>query len=208
MPGYLIRHGSTEHNEQGLTRGVTNVKLSDDGIRQAQSIAHVMQMQPITSLRSSDLDRASHTAAIIGQAVGKQPQLSPRLRPIDLGAHTGVPTDSVKDAIAHHVTEAPEKRFPGGQSYQDWLYQSWPEVRNFLLDVRKGKSPAMVIHGTMANMFHALIDGKGKKLSKAILKDQPKQKPGEIWTVSHDGSAFSYDGPINRVETPSAGAGS
>src|SRR5580704_9652755 len=94
--GFLIRHGSTEHNEKGLTRGLTHVPLSHDGIHEAHKVGRHLSKQGITSLRSSDLSRGSHTGRILGAYTGAAHTASGGLRPIDIGEYTGVPTEEVK----------------------------------------------------------------------------------------------------------------
>ena len=70
---YLTRHGETEWNVQRRTQGVQNIPLTDKGIRQAEELALRLANQSITYIYSSILERAYHTAAIIGKRYGLSP---------------------------------------------------------------------------------------------------------------------------------------
>lgn len=76
---YLIRHGETEWNRQGRLQGHSNVKLSPEGIHQAQLLANHMPIPHVDAIYSSDLARAVATAEILAErfhlAVYKMPEL-------------------------------------------------------------------------------------------------------------------------------------
>lgn len=65
MRVFLIRHGETEHNVAGLLAGVTDSKLTNHGVLQAERLGQylVMNQQLVfTQIYASDLQRAERTA--------------------------------------------------------------------------------------------------------------------------------------------------
>lgn len=77
----LIRHGKTDWNELGKIQGQTDIPLNQEGVRQAQALAHRLQREPMVwdAVVSSDLERAKQTASIIAESLGI-PLLEPDVR--------------------------------------------------------------------------------------------------------------------------------
>jgi len=119
----LVRHGSTEKNEDNEFRGQSNddsSSLDKKGLRQARVAGLFLRKLPINFglVVSSDLDRSLHTAAIIGQLLGiKDIHTDKRLRALDVGDFTG------KDKDNHDIDsylENPSEPFPNGESVEDF----------------------------------------------------------------------------------------
>lgn len=97
----LWRHGQTDGNLHGRMQGQADVPLNDTGRAQAAEAApRLAQLQP-TRLISSDLSRASETAAALAKVTGLDVSYDPRLREVDVGEWAGL--------THHEVTE----QFPG-----------------------------------------------------------------------------------------------
>lgn len=63
---YLLRHGETEWNASGNRYcGLTNISLSDHGIKQAKAAAAYLKEIPFSAAYSSTLNRAYETANMI-----------------------------------------------------------------------------------------------------------------------------------------------
>ncbi|WRT63481.1 uncharacterized protein IL334_000386 [Kwoniella shivajii] len=62
---YLVRHGQTELNEQGIVQGHMNPPLSPRGEEQARKLGEWLKLVPFTEAWSSPLKRAEDTAKII-----------------------------------------------------------------------------------------------------------------------------------------------
>ena len=62
---YLVRHGQTDWNAQGITQGQADIPLNSDGIKQAQSLGQKLRNVKFDAVFSSDLIRAKKTAEII-----------------------------------------------------------------------------------------------------------------------------------------------
>lgn len=62
---YIVRHGQTRFNVEGITQGHSDSELTEDGIRQAQLLNERFKGIHFDAVFSSDLLRAQATAKII-----------------------------------------------------------------------------------------------------------------------------------------------
>lgn len=202
--GFLMRHPKTGHNISGLTRGTSNdIKLENP--KDAEKQGRELLDKGVTSLRASDILRSKQAAEIISRVIGIRPVYTRGLEPIDLGKLTGVSSDEAKPQITHLIVDEPNKPFPGGQSYNQWRTQVHPEVLLFLTQIRNGKRPAIMTHGTLANYMDAIVSGGGLLApNKDVLRNDPRQEPGTIWTVAFDGQRFHYE-PLDQKRVPVQG---
>ena len=59
---YIVRHGETEHNRQGIIQGHLDTPLNATGIEQARLAADALADVPFGTAYSSDLQRARKVA--------------------------------------------------------------------------------------------------------------------------------------------------
>lgn len=107
----LTRHGQSEWNALGRWQGQADPPLSDLGRRQAHEAARALGT--VDAIWTSDLQRASETAAIISADLGVGPVvLDADLRERNAGEWTGLTRDEI------------EQRYPGflatGQRPPGW----------------------------------------------------------------------------------------
>ncbi|MFC0228437.1 adenosylcobalamin/alpha-ribazole phosphatase [Serratia aquatilis] len=62
---FLVRHGQTVANQQGVFCGMTDLPLTEQGVSQAQQVAEWLAEVPFTQALCSGLLRARHTAEIV-----------------------------------------------------------------------------------------------------------------------------------------------
>ncbi|TBU65475.1 phosphoglycerate mutase-like protein [Dichomitus squalens] len=62
---YIVRHGETDANRQGIIQGQLDTVLNDAGINQARLTADALEDVPFGAAYSSDLQRAKKTAEIV-----------------------------------------------------------------------------------------------------------------------------------------------
>lgn len=86
----LVRHAETEHNAQARCQGQSDPPLSAEGLGQAAALATRLAGCEIHAIYSSDLRRASETAAAIAAAHGLAVHTDPRLREMAFGAWEGL----------------------------------------------------------------------------------------------------------------------
>jgi broad specificity phosphatase PhoE len=191
--GFVVRHGDTAANEQGLARGISAVPLSSLGIKQAYEDGKALTGQNVTSLRVSALERAKHHGKIISKIINIPPAFTKRLDTLDIGSLTNQLDSKVKETVAKLSADEPNKRFPNGQSFNEWAKFIWPEIHYFFLLIKAGQHPVIVTHGRLTNLIEALISGECKYLDRDTLRHPPKQLNGEIFVVLYDGKNWKYE---------------
>ena len=98
----LVRHGQTASNIHGLLHGQVDVPLTPLGIAQAHAVAaRLGQEEEIATLYSSPLERAQHTATIIGGVTGHTPITHPGLLEIHFGEAEGLSVDEAWTRYPH-----------------------------------------------------------------------------------------------------------
>lgn len=153
---YLIRHGQTDWNANGRWQGHEMVPLNDLGVEQSQQLADYLKNRPICTIYSSDLNRASVTADIIGDALNLTPILDPRLRELGLGIFQGLSTAEIQerypDELTAFKTDQRGYQVPNGESrlmLQARAYECWQEITG----KGDGEEIAVVAHGGTIKML-------------------------------------------------------
>ena len=84
---YIVRHGETDENRQGIMQGHLDTKLNAAGIEQAEFAANALERVPFQRAFSSDLDRAAKVRHV--QHVGRRmARITDATPPVDCGDHT------------------------------------------------------------------------------------------------------------------------
>jgi 2,3-bisphosphoglycerate-dependent phosphoglycerate mutase len=112
---WLVRHGETPANRDGVLAGWTDVPLTETGQAQARALRPVLTAQVFTSAWSSDLDRTMTTARL---AYGET-KADRRLRELHFGELEGQPW---REIDARHMTALmalDDFVAPGGESLAD-----------------------------------------------------------------------------------------
>jgi len=160
----LARHGETDDNIEPIRiQGFRDTPLNDAGRRQARELARRMEDEQVVSLWSSDLSRASETAAIVGEHLRLEPRHDPRLREGNRGVWEGHLWIEIERELPEQYAAwrraGARFRFPGGES----LGEQAGRVSAALDDVRSsGELPALVVtHGGSIRAALCIRDGRG-----------------------------------------------
>jgi broad specificity phosphatase PhoE len=160
----LARHGETDDNREPIRiQGSRDTPLNDVGCRQAAELADRVVDEGIRSLYTSHLIRARETAEIVGERLGLDPLVDPRLAEGDRGDLEGLYWRDVArdDPVLYAAWRAAGEgfRFPGGES----LREQSDRVLAALDDVRaQERLPALVVcHGGSIRVALCARDGRG-----------------------------------------------
>ena len=115
-----MRHGDTELDSAHRYWGCTDVKLSADGLRQAERLRDRLAGEKIDAVYSSDLKRALVTAETIASRHQLDVIPCADLREIDFGNIEGLTYEEVSQLYPEFFTKfwiqrVPNLRFPGGE---------------------------------------------------------------------------------------------
>jgi 2,3-bisphosphoglycerate-dependent phosphoglycerate mutase len=112
---WLVRHGETPANRDGVLAGWSNVPLTATGQEQARALRPVLAAQTFTSVWSSDLDRTMTTARL---AYGEAPA-DPRLRELHFGELEGRPWREIDARHQQALLTFEGFHAPAGESLLD-----------------------------------------------------------------------------------------
>jgi broad specificity phosphatase PhoE len=161
---YLVRHGETGHNRDGLALGRDDVPLTLAGRRQATAVAEALGSLPIDIVLSSPLSRAADTASTIASRRGITVQVRGDLTEMDVGETEGLPFSAVRERYPGLLEQwagprAAQVRMPGGESLAD------VDVRagHFLEDLRQidGGHVVAVTHNFVIRVLLCRLLGIG-----------------------------------------------
>lgn len=162
MDLYLVRHGETESNRERRYQGWTESPLSQEGILQAEKAAHFLGRQNLSGLYCSDLNRAFHTARVIGNSSGLKPEVTPLLREINFGRWEGMTFDEIEQQWGNEIRDWLDDPFNRSAPDGETLDQVCARMKSFLdhLEAQaiNGESIAAVSHGgsIRALLFYVL----------------------------------------------------
>lgn len=92
----FLRHGQAKNNVERVLAGRTpGFPLTDTGIKQAEATAELLAHMNISAIYSSPIQRAQHTAEIVGKHNSVDVTIDDRLIELDMGKFTGVPYDEI-----------------------------------------------------------------------------------------------------------------
>ena len=119
----LIRHAETDL--AGKFCGQSDPDLNSAGEQRLRSLVEEIAPLGITRIYSSDLRRASRTAAAIGERIRVPVELRPGLREIHFGLWEGLSWEEVEQQYPYEAElwtrEFPTGSVPGGESYRDFI---------------------------------------------------------------------------------------
>lgn len=93
---YIVRHGQTDWNAQGLVQGHSDIPLNKVGEQQARNLSRKLRDIKFDAIYASDLVRAKKTAEIISLERKLTIQTTKLLRERRYGQYDGKPREDIK----------------------------------------------------------------------------------------------------------------
>lgn len=150
---YVVRHGETIWNVEKKVQGITDIPLTENGIKQAEELQELISTLNIDIVISSPLERARETARILVDS--KLPiNTDDRIKERDWGMNEGALIDTVDrwdcwDVILNTKVQNIE-------CIQDFMYR----VSEFLEEIKikyKDKNVLVVTHSAVSRVIHYLL---------------------------------------------------
>jgi len=205
---HVVTHPEATHHVDGVVGGQFDSTLTLRGEREAVAIAAALRARISTvgrvTVATSDLRRTRQTAATIGEALGVEPVLDPRLREKSYGEAGGrpqawldarfVPPPAVGDRLRHHEGVA------GAETRLDVAVRAYASMTDLLLhDVDE---LVVVTHGFTAGLLVAAWIGMPVEAAGHVAFPVPS---GSITTLREDGyfhnRAVVTVGEVDRLRT-------
>ena len=151
---YVVRHGETIWNKERKVQGITDIPLTENGIKEAKELQDLVKSLNIDVVISSPLKRARETAKILIDA-SLPINTDDRIKERDWGLNEGANIDSVDrwdcwDVILNTKVQNIE-------CIQDFMYR----VSDFLEDIKvkyKNKNVLVVTHSAVSRVIHYLLE--------------------------------------------------
>lgn len=146
----IVRHGQTQWNHRGIRQGHLDSDLTARGIAQAKALGIRLAREHFTTLYSSDLGRAVHTARIIAASTGHEIVTDARLRERHLGIFQGLDGDQIRAKYPEehrlHRTVGPDYVIPEGESVRQQVARNVAYLTG-IATTHVGQSIVVVTHG-------------------------------------------------------------
>ena len=150
---YVVRHGQTIWNLENRVQGITDIPLTEQGIKDAEELKELVKSLNIDVVISSPLSRARETAKILVDF--KLPiNTDDRIKERDWGMNEGAKIDEVDrwdcwDVILNTKVQNIE-------SIQDFMYR----VSSFIEEIKikyKDKNVLVVTHSAVIRVIHYML---------------------------------------------------
>ena len=158
---YLVRHGETEWNKNGLVMGQSDSALTTEGVRQAEITAEELKEVHFDAIFSSDLSRAERTAQIIKLERRLAVETSKALRERTYGHYEGTLGEDYGKKFRHlfdklkQMSEKEQKEF----KFDNDIESDNEVIGRFITQLREisvaypGKTVLIVTHGGCIRTF-------------------------------------------------------
>lgn len=167
QPLYVMRHGTTDANEQDLYRGWGAFKLDADGKEDVQSAAEFLKGKGIKRIVTSSLERHTETAAIAASVLGNIPvTVVDGFKTLNVGVFTGKSRALYQNELEWYI-EHSDETIPGGESLEDFAdrnARAFETVRT----QNEEAGPTLVItsRSNIAVLANAGVTGAEKKVAE------------------------------------------
>lgn len=201
MQVFVLRHGQTQWNVEGLLQGSSDIALTDLGREQAEGAAAalVKRVGERPLIVSSPLERARHTAHALADRLGLDVEVDERLRERAYGAWEGITPEEREERWPDEVAAwrgNGEPRLPGFENHdsvqsrmvaglEDWADRAEADGRT-LVAVAHGSCARVGLHGLLGlPLTHRTIGNLGN----TAWSELTRRSRGE-WTLDrHNVSA-------------------
>lgn len=146
----IVRHGHTAWNSNDRFRGLVDVPLDEQGLKEAGLVADAVASRfKAEAIYSSAVDRAMVTAKTIASRFGLPVTVEPGLLDADYGKWTGLSFEEAKarDPELYDIclNRASQFRAPGGDSMEEIRERAVAAVKRLAAE-HEGKTIVLVTH--------------------------------------------------------------
>lgn len=154
MKLYVIRHGRTNKNDEGVFNGRYDEDLNETGIQQAEIVREELENYDIDLIISSTLKRAMHTAEIINTR--NIPIIyDDRLVERDFGSYTLKPVNSVDwDKCGSYYCD----KYEDVEAIKEVCERVY-EIINEIKEKYSDKNVLIVTHNGVARAIYSYFNG-------------------------------------------------
>lgn len=149
MKLFVARHGQTTWNAQNKVCGITDVELTEKGIKQAEELADIVKKHNIDTIISSPLKRAIKTSQIVADKNNITLQIEKLLIEQNYGIYEGV--DRANDNFLVNKRNF-AYRYPNGESMMQVAYRIYGLIDK-IKEQYQGKNILIISHGGICRII-------------------------------------------------------
>lgn len=194
---FLGRHGETRLNSEDKLRGWLDIPLNADGVKEANAMGEAMSKTNIDRLYCSDLDRADHTATIVGKHHNLKPISRQWFRPLHYGDLEGKSIKDIQpqlDQLNEIWKTNPDHEAPGGESWNEFQDRNLQGLHAILKAAEDGEQIMLVAHLRNCLLLHGVAVSGGPLAGDTLDLMKGKDWHQESGAVSK--YEFNQDGAI------------
>ncbi len=160
---YLMRHGESDFNREGLFRGTLNVPLNEHGRLQAEALGRALAKVDITAVYSSPLARALDTAHAVALPHDLEVEVDDAFRNINLGQWQGKRKVDIARSYPEDWrlwTTVPEQFLPpGGESVGEVQERAWAGLVALTKRRHRDETIAVITHRSVIKTLLGAVLG-------------------------------------------------
>lgn len=171
MKIYVVRHGQTDYNINGLFQGRKDIPLNSVGIKQAEETAQKFKNIPVDIILVSPLTRAKETAKYISNVTGIKPVIEQDLIERNFGDMEGKPNR--EDCNIKMLLDYEKNYNICNVEPIQSLFKRVSDCLDKIIDKYMGKNVVLVTHGGVAQAIDIYFNGspENKDLQSIALKN-------------------------------------
>lgn len=158
----LVRHCESEWHMEKRHAGVTDIKLSEVGLKQARALVNWAESSNIKRIISSDLTRAIDSATPLANAIQIKVELDSRFREVNFGKIEGLTATEIESRYpierARFIARPADTQWTNGESGVLALKRAMPAI----VDCFKGDEDGDLViftHGTIMRLIVCKVMG-------------------------------------------------
>jgi len=179
----LLRHGQSTWNAEGRWQGWSDPPLSELGREQAAETVDRLHGAGLSTVTSSDLERAFTTAAIVAEALGLGPvMVDGNLREYNVGAWEGLTRPEIEYGWPDHLDAWRKGRLlatPGGETRMAFLARVETGLVRAATSATPDEPSLVITHGGVIRAAEQVAGGE----RSAVIDNLA----GRWFTVDDDG---------------------
>jgi broad specificity phosphatase PhoE len=159
---FLVRHGTTEWNQEEIFRGRIDCKLNETGLAESRALEVYFRDAAIDFVYSSPLSRATETARAVAVSKRLVVTADPAFIDINYGEWQGLPLEEVKvkysDLYRLWQERPQEVTFPGGENLAQVRARAWDGLEK-VVQANLGKTVLVVSHRVVTKVLICAVLG-------------------------------------------------
>ena len=155
---WLVRHGETDANAEGKSRGRLEVPLDERGERQADRAAAWLKQKHVARIVSSPVERSLDTARTVAAATGAPLEMDDRLASLNIGDMAGEDGQETQGQVEEYEQE-PDRPMPGGESFSEFKGRVEDVLTELLQSATPDAPVAIVTHDSVITEIFRLLMG-------------------------------------------------